>query len=94
MKVSVVIPAFNEAPTLAEILRRVQAVALAPLEREIIVVDNNSTDATFAIASGTSGVHPFRGVGRPCGRAHLASYDRAAPGAARHEPRCPILPLS
>jgi glycosyltransferase involved in cell wall biosynthesis/4-amino-4-deoxy-L-arabinose transferase-like glycosyltransferase len=49
-KVSIVIPAFNEAPTLPELIRRVQAVSLQGIEKEIIVVDNNSTDDTHALA--------------------------------------------
>ncbi|HXG93899.1 MAG TPA: glycosyltransferase family 2 protein [Blastocatellia bacterium] len=43
MKISVVIPAYNEAATIAEIIRRVQAV---DLPKEIIVVDDCSTDGT------------------------------------------------
>ncbi|KND47926.1 MAG: dolichol-phosphate mannosyltransferase [Parcubacteria bacterium C7867-004] len=55
-KVSIVIPAYNEESTLAEIVRKVQAVDLSPQEVEIIVVDNNSTDATFSIANSIDGV--------------------------------------
>src|SRR5437762_2564401 len=43
MKLSVLMPVYNECATLAEILRRVQAV---PLDKEIIIVDNCSTDGT------------------------------------------------
>lgn len=43
MKISVVIPVFNEAATVAEVIRRVQAVELA---KEIFVVDDGSTDGT------------------------------------------------
>jgi len=42
-KVSVVIPVFNEKATIAELVRRVQAV---PIEKEIIVVDDFSSDGT------------------------------------------------
>jgi glycosyltransferase involved in cell wall biosynthesis len=45
MKLSVVVPVFNERPTIAEIIRRVQAVDVG-LEKEIIVVDDCSTDGT------------------------------------------------
>jgi glycosyltransferase involved in cell wall biosynthesis len=45
MKLSVVIPVFNEKATILEILRRVRAVSL-PLEKEIIVVDDFSGDGT------------------------------------------------
>ena len=40
---SVLVPVYNERPTLEEILRRIRAV---PLDLEIIVVDNVSTDGT------------------------------------------------
>ena len=43
MKLSVLMPVYNEAATLPEILRRVLSV---PLDLEIIVVDNVSTDGT------------------------------------------------
>ena len=47
MKVSVVIPCFNEAGTIEQIVRAVRA---APLENiEIVVVDDGSTDNTAAI---------------------------------------------
>lgn len=59
-KVSIVIPAFNEAPTLAEIIRRVQAINLPSVQTEIIVVDNNSTDDTFMIAKSISGVRVIK----------------------------------
>ncbi len=45
MKVSVVIPVYNEESTIREIVMRVQAV---PVEKEIIVVDDYSTDGTEA----------------------------------------------
>jgi len=43
MKLSVVIPVYNEAATIREILRRVRATGLC---EEIIVVDDGSTDGT------------------------------------------------
>jgi len=43
MKLSVVIPVYNEAATIAEIVSRVQAVDIA---KEIILVDDGSTDGT------------------------------------------------
>ena len=42
-KLSVVIPVYNERSTLEEVLRRVQAVGI---DKEIIVVDDGSTDGT------------------------------------------------
>lgn len=43
MKLSVLMPVYNERATLREIVRRVQEV---PLDKEIIIVDNCSTDGT------------------------------------------------
>jgi len=43
VKVSVVIPVYNERATIEEILRRIGAV---PLDKEIIVVDDGSSDGT------------------------------------------------
>jgi glycosyltransferase involved in cell wall biosynthesis len=43
VQLSVVIPVYNERATLGEILRRVRA---APLAKEIIIVDDGSTDGT------------------------------------------------
>jgi glycosyltransferase involved in cell wall biosynthesis len=42
-RVSVVIPVFNEKATIAELIRRVQAV---DIDKEIVIVDDNSTDGT------------------------------------------------
>ena len=46
MKLSVVIPVYNEINTIEEILRRVRAV---DLEKEIVIVDDGSTDGTREI---------------------------------------------
>ena len=45
MKLSVVMPVFNEAGTLPGIIKRVLAVPL-PFERELVIVNDGSTDAT------------------------------------------------
>jgi glycosyltransferase involved in cell wall biosynthesis len=47
-KLTIIIPVFNEAATLTEILRRVRAVNI-PLEREIIAVDDGSTDGSIEL---------------------------------------------
>lgn len=48
MKLSILIPAYNEAKTVAAILDRVEKVRL-PLDREIVAVDDGSSDGTWAI---------------------------------------------
>ncbi len=49
MKLSVIIPAYNEQDTIVEAISRVRA---APLEKEIIVVDDASTDDTATLVEG------------------------------------------
>ena len=46
MKLSVVIPVYNERQTVAEVLHRVQDIDLHGVDKEIIVVDDGSTDGT------------------------------------------------
>jgi len=46
MKLSIVMPVFNERNTIKEILRRVRQVDLGDLEREIVIVDDGSSDGT------------------------------------------------
>jgi glycosyltransferase involved in cell wall biosynthesis len=43
VEISVIIPAFNERATIAEVVQRVQD---QPVEKEIIIVDDGSTDGT------------------------------------------------
>ncbi len=48
MKLSIVIPVFNEKKTIKELIRRVQDVETG-LEKEIIIVDDGSSDGTRQI---------------------------------------------
>jgi glycosyltransferase involved in cell wall biosynthesis len=57
MKLSVIIPAYNEEKTLQEIVRQVQKVRLAKnITKEIIIVNDASTDKTLAISRKLRGV--------------------------------------
>ena len=49
MKLSIIIPVYNEEKTISEIIRRVRAVPLENIEKEIIVVNDGSTDRTEEI---------------------------------------------
>ena len=51
-KLSVIIPVYNEAATIAEIVARVQAVEV---DKEIIIVDDGSNDGTRDIVEGLQG---------------------------------------
>lgn len=57
MKLSVVIPVYNEAATVGELLHRVLAVEL-PTEREVIMVDDASTDGTRSVLQSLAAKHP------------------------------------
>lgn len=51
VKLSILIPVYNEARTVQEIIRRVQKVKLSNIQKELIVVDDCSTDGTRQILS-------------------------------------------
>ena len=68
MKLSIIIPAYNEAKTLSQIIQKVKDVKLEDVQKEIIVVDNASVDATNEILKSISGIkvitlNPNRGKG-------------------------------
>ncbi len=46
MKLSIIIPVFNEKDTIAHLVDRVSAVQLPNLTQEIIIIDDHSTDGT------------------------------------------------
>ena len=59
MKLSVVMPVYNESKTIREIVRRVLEV---PIEKELLIVDDGSTDGTRDILrelEGRDGVRVF-----------------------------------
>jgi glycosyltransferase involved in cell wall biosynthesis len=64
MRVSFLIPAYNEAATIVEVLDRVDAL---PFEKQVIVVDDGSTDGTPDLVAVRDGVlllrQPNRGKG-------------------------------
>ncbi|MBI3011000.1 MAG: glycosyltransferase family 2 protein [Candidatus Omnitrophica bacterium] len=64
-QVSVIMAAYNEAPFIETVLRRVSAV---PLDKEIIVVDDGSTDQTAAILARLEQELPIQVVRHPQNR--------------------------
>ena len=53
-KLSIIIPAYNEEKTISEIIRRVKNVKLNGIAKEIVIVDDASTDSTKKILDGIS----------------------------------------
>ncbi len=63
MKVSVIIPVYNEFRTFAQVLERVRQAPLpAGCAKEIIVVDDGSTDGTAEMVCGRAGIVAHRSV--------------------------------
>ena len=62
MKLSVVMPAYNEQATIRTIVARVLEVDLGPVQKELVIVDDGSTDGTREILQeldGKDGVRVF-----------------------------------
>jgi glycosyltransferase involved in cell wall biosynthesis len=74
MKVSFLIPAYNEERTIGEVLSRIDALGL---EREIIVVDDGSRDATATIVESFAREHDGVVLVRQANRGKGAAIRRA-----------------
>ncbi len=46
MKLSIIIPVYNERNTVLEIIKRVESVKLDDVEKELVIIDDSSTDGT------------------------------------------------
>jgi glycosyltransferase involved in cell wall biosynthesis len=73
--ISVVIPALNEEEPIAQVVRE---VAATKIPREVIVVDNDSTDQTAerARSAGARVISAVRGYGRACAAGVAAVSDK------------------
>ena len=58
MKVSIVIPCFNEEKTLPQVLDRVLEAPVHGMDKEILVVDDGSTDLSSMVAGEYQSAHP------------------------------------
>jgi len=68
MKLSIVIPVYNEEQTIRELIGKVAAVALPGIEREIICINDRSKDNTAARLDELPAIFPdvqFRIVHKP-----------------------------
>jgi dolichol-phosphate mannosyltransferase len=54
MILSIIIPVFNEEKTLAQVLKRVDAVKMKNIKKELIVVNDGSTDSTPDVLSNST----------------------------------------
>lgn len=57
MKISIIIPAFNEAKDIHKLIESIAKQTHTP--NQVIIVDDNSTDQTFQIASSLADKHPW-----------------------------------
>jgi len=80
MKLSIIIPAYNEQTTIEAVIRRVQAVDLGVIAKEIIVVDDASSDDTHRILKDIHGILFLRHPVNAGKGAALTSGIRAATG--------------
>jgi len=65
MKLSVVMPAYNEQATIRIIVARVLAVDLGPVEKELVIVDDGSRDGTRDILKELDGKDGVRVLFQP-----------------------------
>ena len=57
LRLSVIVPAYNEEATIIAILRRVRAQSIPNVEIEIVVVDDGSKDGTLALLESHSALY-------------------------------------
>ncbi len=87
IKLSMVVPTYNESKNVAEMVRRLSALLDAPLGKsyEIIVVDDNSPDRTWEVAQSLTAQYPQLRVMRRQGERGLSTAVIRGWQAARGE---------
>ncbi len=77
---SIIIPAYNEKTTLETLLSRVQAVPLPGIEKDILVIESNSTDGTRQAVQALERAGKIRAIyeERPQGKGHAVKAGLAA----------------
>jgi glycosyltransferase involved in cell wall biosynthesis len=73
VKLSVIIPVYNERDTIAETIRRVRA---SPVDKEIVVVDDASTDGTPSVLESLAGPD-LKLISQPANQGKGAAIRRA-----------------
>jgi glycosyltransferase involved in cell wall biosynthesis len=68
VKLTIIMPVFNEQDTLREILRQVRAVELPQFEKEILAVDDGSTDGSAEILADEARLGDTRVLHHPTNR--------------------------
>jgi glycosyltransferase involved in cell wall biosynthesis len=76
MKLSIVMPCYNERVTIREIVSRVQGVDLGEVEREILIVDDGSKDGTRDILPELDGKGGVRVLLQPVNQGKGAAVAR------------------
>lgn len=79
MKLSIVIPVYNEAETLLELFKRIEKVSLGKVQKEIILVDDCSTDGSRGLIKklGKKYIKIFQGKNQGKGAALKAGIKAA-----------------
>ena len=61
MKLSILIPVFNESPTLIQVINKIKMVPLpSELDREIVLIDDGSTDGSSTLLDKFRGLPDMR----------------------------------
>ena len=77
LKVSIIVPAYNESKTIIEVLAKIRIQAVEGFEFEVIVVDDGSTDGTCDILEKYSRMSWFENIDQWFRIAEPYTSDRA-----------------